>query len=76
MTRELQHEVHAILRAIADNREAAQIDRDHARIELRAEAVHNRIVVLTHLDSIEQRLDRIEQLIRDALAPPGAEDMR
>jgi hypothetical protein len=74
LTRDLQHDIQAVLRAIADNREAAQIDRDHARIELRAEAVHNRTVVLARLDIIEQHLDRIELLIREALAIPGAED--
>lgn len=73
--RELHNEIQSILRAIADNREAAQIDRDHARIELRAEAIHNRTVVLARLDSVEQRLDRIELLIREVLVTLGAEDV-
>jgi hypothetical protein len=72
--RELQNELQTMLRVLADNREAAQIDRDHARIELRAEAIHNRTVVLARLDAIEQQLDRIEQLIRDALGQTRSED--
>jgi hypothetical protein len=72
--RERQGELQSILQAIADLREATRIDRDHARIELRGELIHNRTIFLEGLDSIVQRLDRIELLMRQAIAGPGAED--
>jgi hypothetical protein len=71
-----ENEIQIILQALADYQEAAQVERDRTRIELRTETIHNRTLLRAGLDSMEERLERLEQFIRETLARPNAERAR